>query len=89
LQPPAQIVRNEQGVACPLNFVKAKLKLEKPEIGDILEVLLDEGEPVRNAPASFAEQGQQVLEVENLGEYFCVKVRRKKTNVYRLVFTYF
>ncbi|MHC4394637.1 MAG: sulfurtransferase TusA family protein [Planctomycetota bacterium] len=69
---------NLRGVACPLNFVKAKLELEKLEIGDILEVLLDEGEPVRNAPASFAEQGQEVLEVKNAGDYFCVKVRRKK-----------
>ena len=67
-----------RGVACPLNFVKAKLELEKLEIGDILEVLLDEGEPVRNAPASFAEQGQQVLDIKNIGDYYCVKVRRKK-----------
>lgn len=67
-----------RGVACPLNFVKAKLELEKLKIGDILEVLLDEGEPVRNAPASFAEQGQEVLEVKSVGNYFCVKVRRKK-----------
>ena len=67
-----------RGVACPLNFVKAKLELEKLAIGDILEVLLDEGESVRNAPASFAEQGQDVLEVENVGDYYCVKVRRKK-----------
>jgi len=58
--------------------VKAKLELEKFKIGDILEVLLDEGEPVRNAPASFAEQGQQVLEVKNVGNHFCAKVRRKK-----------
>ena len=67
-----------RGVACPLNFVKAKLELEKLEIGDILEILLDEGEPVRNAPASFAEQGQEVLEVKNVEDYYCVKVRRKK-----------
>jgi len=67
-----------RGVTCPLNFVKAKLELEKFAIDDILEVLLDEGEPVRNAPASFAEQGQEVLEVENVGDYYCVKVRRKK-----------
>ena len=67
-----------RGVACPLNFVKAKLELENLEIGDILEVLLDEGEPVRNAPASFAEQGQEVLEVKNVGDHYCVKVRRKK-----------
>jgi sulfite reductase (ferredoxin) len=67
-----------RGVACPLNFVKAKLELEKIEIGDILEVLLDGGEPVRNVPASFAGQGQQVMEVEDLGGHFCVKVRRQK-----------
>jgi len=67
-----------RGVACPLNFVKAKLELEKLEIGDILEVLLDAGEPAQNAPASFAEQGQEVLQVKNVGDYYLVKVRRKK-----------
>ncbi len=67
-----------RGVACPLNFVKAKLELEKIEIGDVLEVLLDEGESVRNVPASFAGQGQQVLEVNDLDGHFCVKVRRTK-----------
>ena len=67
-----------RGVVCPLNFVKAKLELEKISVGQILEVLLDDGEPVRNAPASFAEQGQEVMEVKNVGDHFCVKVRRKK-----------
>lgn len=66
------------GVPCPLNFVKAKLALEKIEIGEVLSVLLDEGEPVRNVPDSFAQQGQQVLEVENVGTCFCVTVRRIK-----------
>ena len=67
-----------RGVACSLNFVKAKLELEKLETGAILEVLLDEGEPVRNVPESFTEQGQEVMEIKNLGDYFCVKVRRQK-----------
>ena len=67
-----------RGVGCPLNFVKAKLELEKLQTGTILDVLLDDGEPVRNVPASFAEQGQEVLEVKNSGDYFCLKVRRKK-----------
>jgi len=67
-----------RGVACPLNFVKAKLELEKIEIGDVLEVLLDEGESVRNVPASFAGQGQEVIEVKDLGDHFCLKVRRQK-----------
>jgi len=67
-----------RGVVCPLNFVKAKLELEKLDVGNILEVLLDEGEPVRNVPASFAEQGQDVLEVKNVGDHYCVKVRRTR-----------
>ncbi|MHC4431296.1 MAG: sulfurtransferase TusA family protein [Planctomycetota bacterium] len=67
-----------RGVACPLNFVKAKLELEKIEVGSVLEVLLDEGEPVRNVPASFADQGQEVMEVKDVGGHFRVKVRRKK-----------
>jgi len=67
-----------RGVACPLNFVKAKIELEKIEVGDVLEVLLDEGESVRNVPASFAGQGQEVMEVKDLGGHFRVKVRRKK-----------
>jgi len=67
-----------RGVVCPLNFVKAKLELEKISVGQILEMLLDDGEPVRNAPASFTEQGQEVIEVKSKDDHFCVKVRRKK-----------
>ncbi|MBL7188743.1 MAG: sulfurtransferase TusA family protein [Phycisphaerae bacterium] len=67
-----------RGVACPLNFVKAKLELEKIEVGAVLDVLLDEGESVRNVPASFAGQGQEVVEVKESGDHFHVKVRRKK-----------
>ena len=67
-----------RGVVCPLNFVKAKLALEKIEVGEILEVLLDEGESIQNVPASFADQDQEVLEIKDLGGRFCVKVRRIK-----------
>jgi sulfite reductase (ferredoxin) len=67
-----------RGVACPLNFVKAKLELEKTEVGHVLEVLLDDGEPVRNVPQSFADQGQEVLGAKSVGDHYCVTVRRKK-----------
>lgn len=58
--------------------LKAVFELEKLETGAILGVLLDKGEPVRNVPESFTEQDQEVIEVKNLGDYFCVKVRRQK-----------
>ena len=66
-----------RGVECPLNFVKAKLALEKIDLGQVLEVLLDAGEPVANVPASFTEQGQEVLNVAKDGEHFRVKVRKR------------
>ena len=71
-------VADLRGVACPLNFVKAKLALEKLATGEVLEVLLDAGEPTKNVPASFSDQGQDVLDVTNRGDHFCVKVRRRK-----------
>jgi sulfite reductase (ferredoxin) len=67
-----------RGVLCPLNFVKAKLALERIEIGQVLEVLLDEGEPMRNVPASFAQQGQTVIETKQLEDHFAIYVYRQK-----------
>ncbi len=54
---------NLQGVACPMNFVKAKLQLETMHIGDTLAILLDDGEPIHNVPASFRHEGQEVLDI--------------------------
>ncbi|MCA9433855.1 MAG: sulfurtransferase TusA family protein, partial [Candidatus Omnitrophica bacterium] len=38
------------GVVCPMNFVKTKLQLELMQSGQVLEVIIDRGEPVRNVP---------------------------------------
>ena len=40
------------GVRCPFNYVKTKLKMETMSSGEILEVLLDDGEPANNVPKS-------------------------------------
>ncbi|HYS42570.1 MAG TPA: sulfurtransferase TusA family protein, partial [Geobacteraceae bacterium] len=39
-----------RGVSCPTNFVKAKLALEMVDAGEVVEFLLDDGEPVKNVP---------------------------------------
>lgn len=49
---------------CPMTFVKTKIELAKLGVGDILEVLLSEGEPLDNVPRSAREQGYNVLSVE-------------------------
>lgn len=50
-------------VVCPMTFVKAKVAMEELEIGQVLAVTMNDGEPVQNVPRSFKEEGQQVLNV--------------------------
>ena len=50
-----------------MTFVKTKLKLAQIAEGDILEVLLTEGEPLNNVPKSAKEQGYNVLSIEHVG----------------------
>jgi sulfite reductase (ferredoxin) len=66
-----------RGVPCPLNFVKAKLALEKVGVGDILDIEIDDGEPIRSLPASLGNQGQEVLAATRCEDYFCLRVRRR------------
>ncbi len=51
------------GVACPMNFVKTKLQLEEMDAGQILHVILDGGEPIRNVPKSVQSEGHKIVEV--------------------------
>ena len=53
-----------RGVACPMNYVKTKLKLEMMDHGDQLEVWLDSGDPIRNVPVSLRNDGHNVLKQE-------------------------
>src|SRR6185295_12519885 len=46
-----------RGVICPYNFVKTKLMLEAMEQGEVLSVLLDDGDPIRNVPSSMSNEG--------------------------------
>jgi TusA-related sulfurtransferase len=66
-----------RGVPCPLNLVKAKLAIEKVALGEILEIAIDDGEPIQNLPVSLGRQGQEILETIRCENYFRLKVRRK------------
>ncbi|MCK5236892.1 MAG: sulfurtransferase TusA family protein [Deltaproteobacteria bacterium] len=63
-----------RGVMCPTNFVKTKLKLESMEKGQVLEVLLDTGEPIQNVPKSVKEEGHKIVEVNREGDHFKIKI---------------
>ena len=51
---------------CPMTFVKTKIELSKLQTGDILEVLLAEGEPLDNKPSNAREHGYKVPSVEHV-----------------------
>ena len=52
-------------VVCPVTFVKAKVALEELDDGDILEIRLNDGEPVQNVPRSIKEEGHEILKLDD------------------------
>ena len=65
-----------RGVLCPINFVKTKLKLEMLDAGQILEVILDDGEPIRSVPRSIKEEGHKIIKVENFDNSYRILVKK-------------
>ena len=62
---------------CPLTFVKAKVAMEELEIGQVLAVTMNDGEPVQNVPRSFKEEGQQILKlIDNENGTYDLNVRK-------------
>ena len=62
-----EIQADEKGditdVVCPVTFVKTKVALEELDDGQILQVHLNDGEPVQNVPRSVKEEGHQILKL--------------------------
>ena len=74
-QPDAEL--DLRGVICPYNFVKTKLKLETMEQGQILSVILDAGDPIRNVPQSVSNEGHTILSQEPVDQSYRVVIRRR------------
>jgi sulfite reductase (ferredoxin) len=65
-----------RGVMCPINYVKTKLKLEMMEPGEVLEVWLDAGEPIKNVPQSLRNDGQNVISEVPAESHYKVTVEK-------------
>ncbi|MDF5713841.1 MAG: sulfurtransferase TusA family protein [Rhizonema sp. NSF051] len=68
-----------RGTPCPINFVRTKLRLEQMKPGSLLEVWLDQGEPIEQVPDSLTMAGYQVEQITACGDYFSLLVRRPVT----------
>ena len=49
----------------PVTFVKTKVALEELEEGQILQVHLNDGEPVMNVPRSVKDEGHRILKLND------------------------
>lgn len=66
-----------RGVTCPTNFVKAKLALEDVDSGTIVQILLDDGEPVKNVPRSLKADGHRLIGLKQTDEgYYILELEK-------------
>ncbi len=64
------------GVRCPLNYAKTKMHLAAMDSGQTLEIILDDGPPVRNVPGSVQQEGHMILCQEKLGNQWRVLIQK-------------
>jgi len=55
-------VLNLEGVPCPQNSARALLKLEGMDSGEVLKIIVDDGEPIQNVPPAIEDEGFVILE---------------------------
>jgi len=56
-----KITKDFRGIVCPINFAKTKMVLSQMQIGDILELFIDDGSAIENLPGSVEKEGHKVL----------------------------
>lgn len=54
---------NLRGVKCPLNWAKAKVRLEDLERGDTLELLIDDPKGRRDIPRAAEAEGYAIVSI--------------------------
>jgi sulfite reductase (ferredoxin) len=74
---PDKRFKDFRGVACPMNFVKTKIELSSMKSGELLEILLDDGAPIKNVPGSVRSEGHHVLEEKQNKNFWTVLIRKQ------------
>jgi len=64
-------------VACPMNFVKTKIELSSIIAGNLLEIWLDDGQPIQNVPGSVRNEGHEIVSVTQVQDYWKVLIKKK------------
>ena len=62
--------------ACPINFVKAKLKLECMQPGQVLEIIIDDGELIKSVPLAIREEGHEIIGLKKIGDRWELLIKK-------------
>jgi tRNA 2-thiouridine synthesizing protein A len=64
------------GVKCPLNWAKAKVRLEDLERGDILEVLINDPKGRRDIPRAAEAEGYAIVTIDEIDGGWKIAIER-------------
>lgn len=64
------------GEVCPMNLFKTKIALKELEIGEVLVVKLDGGEPIRSVSRGVKEDGHKIIKLEQNEDHFIVWIKK-------------
>ena len=61
----------------PFNYVQTKIRLEEMDAGELLEITIDDGEPIKNVPESLTNDGHDIVRTHQIGTESCRLLIRK------------
>jgi TusA-related sulfurtransferase len=65
-----------RGVKCPLNWARAKVRLERMQSGEVLELLIDDPRGARDIPRAAEAEGYAVLEITPEESRWCLRLEK-------------
>ncbi|MDG2307385.1 MAG: sulfurtransferase TusA family protein [Candidatus Binatia bacterium] len=65
-----------RGVRCPLNWARAKVRLEEMPVGAHLALIVDDPRAVRDIPRAAEAHGYVVLDVTKLPDTWRIEIER-------------
>ena len=65
-----------RGVKCPLNWAHAKVRLERMEKGELLDLLLDDPRGARDIPRAAEAEGYAVIESSSSDGIFHLRIEK-------------
>ena len=65
-----------RGVKCPLNWARAKVRLEQMARGDVLELTLDDPRGARDIPGAAEAEGYALLKSTARNGVFCLRIEK-------------